>query len=82
MRILEMTQPGRAYASLRKSVIEPCGCAVSQIGAHRLMDWVNNLEEDENCADQRKRTREKGAVLHCADKHPHRYGESRRQHTS
>ena len=77
-----MTHARRAYASFRKPVIEPCCRAVSQVGAHRLMNRAEHLQQSKNCADKGQRTRKGSAALHRPHKDPHRNGKRRGKHAS
>ena len=72
----------RTHARLGQAVVEPRGGAVAEVGADRLMDRRQHLEQDEDRADQRERTGEPVAALHRADERAHRDGEDGGQHAA
>ncbi len=79
-RIFQMPDSWRAHAGLGQAVIEPCGGAVAEVGAHRLVNWVQHLEQHKNRAGKSQRPGERMALLHGADEHAHGNGKRRRQH--
>ncbi len=58
LRILEVAHAGRAHARVGQPVVEPGGRAIAEVGAHRLVDGIEHLEQDEDDADQRERRSE------------------------
>ena len=81
-RILEVPHARRAHAGLGEPVVEPCGSAVAEVGADRLMNRAEHLKQHEDRAGKRERTGERIAALHGADEHAHRDRERRRQNPS
>ncbi len=81
-RILEVPHARRAHAGLGEPVVEPCGGAVAEVGADRLMNRAEHLKQHEDRAGKRERTGERIAALHGADEHAHRDRERRRQDPS
>ena len=53
-----MPNAWRPYARLGQPIVEPCGRAVSEIGADHLMNRAEHLQQNENRADQHKRAGE------------------------
>ncbi len=66
-----MSHAGRAHAGFGEPVIEPRGGAVAQVGAERLVDGAEHLQQDEDDADKRQRAGERVPALHGADQHAH-----------
>ena len=81
-RIFEVPHAGRAHAGLGEPVIEPCGSAIAKVGAERLMNRAEHLQQHEDRAGECERTGQRIAVLHRAHQHAHRDGECRRQYPS
>jgi hypothetical protein len=77
--ILQVSHSRRAHARFRQSIVEPGGGAVAEVGTHRLMDRVEDLEQDEDRADEGERSSERRAGLDGADQHAHRDRECCRQ---
>ena len=77
-----MAHARRAHARLGQPVVEPRRGAVAEVGADRLVDRREHLEQDEHDADERERAGEAVAALHRADEHAHRDREHRRQHAA
>ena len=77
-----MSHARRTHAGLGQPVVEPRGGPVAEVGADRLVNRREHLEQDEHGADEGERTGEAVAVLHGADEHAHRDGEHRRQHAA
>jgi len=82
LRIFEVPHASRSDASLGKPIVEPRGGAVAEIGADRLMDRCEHLEQDKHGANQRKRPGKAPSALDCAHEAAHGDGEHRRQHAS
>ena len=57
-RILEVPHARRAHAGLGEPVVEPGGGAVAEVGADRLMNRAEHLEQHEDRAGKRERTGE------------------------
>ena len=53
-RVLEVAHAGRAHAGVGQPVVEPGGGAVAEVGADRLVDRREHLEQDEDDADERR----------------------------
>ena len=70
----------RADAGQGEPVVEPCGGPISEVGAHRLMNRREHLEQNEGGADQGERAGEAVAALHGANEAPHRNREHGGQH--
>ncbi len=81
-RILEVPHARRAHAGFGQPVVEPCGGAVAEIGADRLMNRAEHLQQHEDRAGKGERTGKRMAALHGADQHAHRDRERRRQDPS
>ncbi len=62
--------------------VEPCGGAVTEVGADRLMNRAEHLKQHEDRAGKCEGTGERIAALHGAYEHAHRDGERRRQDPS
>ncbi len=77
-----MAHARRAHAGLGEPVIEPRGSAVAEVGADRLMNRAEHLQQHEDRAGKRERTRERIAALHRADEHTHGDRERCRQDPS
>ena len=80
--VFEMTHAGRPHARLGQPVVEPGGGPISEIGADRLVDRCEHLQQDEHSADKGERAGQAIAALHGAHEHAHRDGEDGRQHTA
>jgi len=69
LRILEVPMPAGAR-SLGELVVEPCGSAVAEVGAERLMNRTEHLKQHEDRAGKREPTGERTAALHGATSTP------------
>ena len=78
-RVFEMTDAGRTDACFGEAIVEPRRGAIAEVGADRLMDRRQDLEQDEGDADERERLGEASALLHRADQPAHGDREERRQ---
>ncbi len=74
--------PGGRDARLGQPVVEPGRGAVAEVGADRLMDRREHLEQDEHDARSTSGPARLCACLHRADEHAHGDGEDRRQHAA
>ena len=81
-RILEVAHARRAHARLGQPVVQPGGGAVAEVGADRLMNRRQDLEQDEHGAGEGERAAQAVAASHGADEHAHRDREDRRQHAA
>ena len=81
-RILEVPHARRADARLGQPVVEPGGGAIAEVGAERLVDRRQHLQQDEDDADKGEGPGRGVAALHGADEHAHRDAERRRQHAA
>ena len=79
LRVLEVPHPRRPHARFGQPVIEPGRHPAPEVGADRLVDRVEHLQEDEHHPDDRERRRQPLAPLHRPDEGPHGNGEPRRQ---
>ena len=79
LRVLEVADARLTHAGVGQPVVEPGGSSVAEIGAHRLVNGREHLEQDEHGADEGERAGERVAVLHRADEHTHCDGEHGRQ---
>ena len=61
-RIFEVAHSRRAHAGLGQPVVQPRGGAVPEIGADRLMDRRQHLEQEKGDADERQRARQAVAL--------------------
>ena len=77
-----MPHAWRAHAGLGEPVVEPCGSAVAEVGADRLMNRAEHLKQHEDRAGKGERTGERSAAFDGADQHAHRDRERRRQDPS
>ena len=73
-----MTHAGRADAGGGELVVEPRGQNAAQIGANRLVQGREHLQEHEENAHQGQREGQRRAALHSADQHAHGNHEERR----
>ncbi len=48
--ILEVSHARRTHTGLGKPVVEPCRSAIAEVGAERLMNRTEHLEQYEDCA--------------------------------
>ncbi len=71
-----MAHPQGTNARLGQTVIEPGRGSVAKVSAQGLMDWAEDLEEDEHAADEGQRGSERPTALHRADEHAHGNGEN------
>ena len=77
-----MSHAGRTDARLGEPVVQPgCG-AIAEVGADRLMDRREHLEQDEDHADEGERVAKAAAALHGGHEHTHGDRERRRQHAA
>ena len=81
-RILEMSHARRAHTGLGEPVVEPCGHAVSEVGAYGLMNRAKHLKQHEDHTGKCQGNGERMAALHGGDEHAHRYRECRRKNPS
>ena len=77
-----MTHPGRAHARLGQPVVEPGRRAIAEVGADRLMDRREHLQQHEDHPGEGERAGEAGAALDGRHEHAHGDGEHRRQHAA
>ena len=77
--IFQMPDARRAHAGLGEPVVEPGGGAVAEVGADRLVNGAQHLQQHKDRAGKGQRSGERMAVLHRADQHAHGNGEGRRQ---
>ena len=77
-----MAHAGRADAGGGELVVEPRGGPAAEVGADRLVQRRQDLEQHEHRADQRQRRGERIAALHGADQHAHGDREQRRQQSA
>ena len=78
-RIFQVPDAGRAHAGFGQPVVEPGRGAVAEVGAERLVNRAEHLQQDEDRAGKGQRAGERVAALHGADQHAHGDGERRRQ---
>lgn len=76
--VLEVAHAWRTNAGLGQAVVKPCGGAVAEVSAERLMNRAEHLKQDEDRAGERERNGERPDVLDGADQHAHRDGEGGR----
>ena len=62
--ILEVAHARRTHARLGQPVVEPRRGAIAEVGADRLMDRREDLEQDEHDADERRAAR-RGSPPRC-----------------
>ena len=67
--VLEVAHARRTDARLGQPVVEPGRRAVAEVGAHRLVDRREHLQQDEHHADEGERTGQAAAFLHDRDSH-------------
>ena len=78
-RILEVAEPRRRHAGGGQAVIEPGGDAAAEVGADRLVQRGEHLQQHEDDADAGERRREVAMALQGADHRPAGEGEEGRQ---
>ncbi len=66
-----MPHPGRADAGFGQPIVEPAGRAIAQVGAQRLMDRREDLQQHKNNADKREPRDLTFAVLDGRNEDPH-----------
>src|SRR4029077_16166906 len=71
-----------ANARFGQPVIEPGGGAVAEVGANCLVDWREDLEQDEDDADEDKPAGQAVAALYGGNERAHGDSEDRGQHAS
>ena len=79
-RVLEVAHAGRPHAGLGEPVVQPGGGPVAQVGADRLVDRDQHLEQHEHHPDGGQRPGQVAPALDGADQRPGGDGEHRRQH--
>ncbi len=77
-----MADAWRVYAGVGEAVIEPCRGPIAEVGAERLVDRGEHLEQDEDDANGRQRRGETRVVLHRCNQHAHGNRKHRRQHAA
>ncbi len=80
--ILQVRDARRPDTGFCKPVIEPRRGTVSQIGAERLMNGAQHLQQYENGAGQGERAGQRTSLLHSANQHTHGNREQSRQHSA
>ena len=80
--ILEMAHARRPHAGLGQPVVQPRRGAIAEVGAERLVDRRQDLQQDEDDAGEGERAGQAVAALHRADEHARRDREDRRQHAA
>ncbi len=80
LRIFQVPHPRRADARFGQPVVEPGGRAVAEVGADRLVNRREHLEQDEDDADEGEPVGEAVAALDGGNEHAHGDREDRRQH--
>ncbi len=78
-RVFQMPNSGWAHAGLRQPVIQPGGGTIADIGAQRLVDGAEHLEQDKDGAGKGERAGQRVAVLDRAHQHTHGNGEGGRE---
>src|SRR6266516_7324853 len=81
-RILEVANARRSYAGGRQLIVEPCRCAVAEIGPNNLVQGREYLQKHEHDTDDSEGSRQGIATLHGAYERTHVDGEQRRQQTA
>ena len=79
-RILEMPHARREGGRVRQPVVQPRGEAIAEVGAERLVDRSQALQQDEDRAGKGEGPGQRRPALHGADEHAHRDAERGRQH--
>ena len=79
LRVFKVGHARRADASFSEPVVEPRGGTVAEVGADRLVDWVEHLEQKENGANQRERAGQTACALDRGNEDAHGNGEHRGQ---
>ncbi len=69
-----MSDAWGAHAGLGQAVIEPRGGAIAEVGAHRLVDRVQHLQQHKNRAGKGQRPGQSMSLLYGADQHAHGNG--------
>jgi len=80
--ILEMADPGRVNARVGEPIVEPGRRAIAEVGARRLVDWREHLQQEEDGADRRQRRGQARPVLHRCHQCTHRDRKHGRQHAA
>ena len=81
-RIFQVPDARWAHAGFGQPVVKPgCG-AVAQVGAERLVDGAEHLDQDKDPAGKGQRAGERVAALHGADQHAHGDGKRCRQNAA
>ena len=75
-RVFEMSHAGRPHARLRQPIVQPRGRPIAEVGAERLVDRRQRLQQHEHHADERQRPGE--AARRAAPRRRARRSQSRR----
>jgi hypothetical protein len=81
-RIFEVGNPGRAHARDGELVVQPRRRPIAEVGADRLVEGREDLQQHEYQPGDCQRHRQAAALLHGANEQPHRHGERRREHAA
>ena len=78
-RTLEVPHARRPHAGDGELIVEPGRRPAAEVGAGRLVDRRQHLQQHEHDSDRRQRRRQAAPPLHRAHQRPHRDREQRRQ---